>query len=620
MKSRFNATRPPTEPDRLQQTTRRMFLIGAGQIAVAGLYFGRLWQLQVARHSSYELKAEENRISLQPLPAHRGVIYDRFGVPLALNQPTYQITLTREEAEDVQESLRRVAQLLNLPLNEVQRIQAEIKKVKRFVPVVVKSNIAWEEMARVEVLTPELSGVHTESIDRRLYPLGAATGHVLGYVGPPNEEELKTLTAAESAAHSLTIGKVGIEKTFDTPMRGQTGAIELEVNARGRAVRELSRREPVAGQDLRTTLDAELQQYLQERLSTERSAAALVMDAFTGAVYALGSYPSFDPNHFVDGIDKATWQSLMQDVAKPMLNKVYGGSYPPGSTYKLMTAIAALQAGVADPHSTVFCPGYMTLGNHQFHCWKKGGHGTVDLTRAIGQSCDVYFYEMGRRMGSDKMAETSLMFGLGQVTGIGLAGEKPGLIPHKEWLRKTYHRSWQGGDTLVTAIGQGSVLATPLQLAMMTARICNGGLAVTPYLVGQPRTPARLPIDSAHLAAVMAGMVACAAPGGTAASVQIPDPNMHMAGKTGTSQVRQITLAERERGFDVFQLPWEQRHHALFVGYAPIQSPQYVVSVIIEHGGAGGAVAGPIGRDLLLRAQQRDPRQAPGQATAQSAN
>ncbi len=617
MKPVFNATRPPTEPDRLTQTTRRMFLIGAGQLAIAGIYFGRLWQLQVARHDSYELKAEENRVSLQPLLPHRGVIYDRFGVPLALNQPTYQITLTRENAEDVQESLQRVATVLNLSPSEIQRIQAEIKKVKRFVPVVVKANIAWEEMARVSVLTPELSGVNTESVDRRLYPLGPATGHILGYVGPPNVDEVKSLAANQIAtSHGLTIGKAGMEKSYDGPLRGQIGAIELEVNARGRAVRELSRHPPSAGQDLRTTLDAELQQYLQERLTTERSAAAVVMDAYTGAVYALASHPAFDPNQFVDGIDTNSWQQLMADVAKPMLNKCYGGAYPPGSTYKMMTAMAALQNGACDAHSTVFCPGFLTLGNHQFHCWKKGGHGTVDLTKAIAQSCDVFFYEMGRRVGSDKMAEMSRLFGLGQTTGIGLPNEKAGLIPSKQWLRQNYHRSWQGGDTLVTAIGQGSVLTTPLQLAMMTARLCNGGLAVTPYLVGQPKTPPRLPVDPNHLAAVMTGMVAVCQPGGTASAVQIPNPDMKMGGKTGTSQVRQITLAQRESGYDVFQLPWEQRHHALFVGFAPVQAPQYVCAVIIEHGGAGGAVAGPIGRDVLLRTQERDPRSAPNQTPA----
>lgn len=583
-----------------------------GQSVAALVLVGRAAQLQLVHGATYRLLSEENRISLRIVPPPRGQLLDIKGAPLATNQQSYRAVVLREGVKDLDAVLNRFADVIDLSPEDRARIERELHHGKDFSPVVLKTNLSWNEMARLEILTPELAGIAVDSADQRFYPIGAAAAHVLGYLGEADENEEDEDDDPLLAVSGFEIGKSGVEKAYEDELRGKAGGLQLEVNAKGRVVNELKRTPPIPGKDLHLTIDADLQQMMYERLSQERSAAAVIMDVHNGAVYAMGSSPAYDPNIFTQGIPTDLWQELMADPTRPLLNKVFGGVYPPGSTFKMATALAALEAGAITPDTAVHCSGQTMLGSHIFHCWKKGGHGTVSLHQAIAQSCDCFFYETARRAGIDHIAQTARLLGLGEPSGLGLSGERTGLIPDRDWKRRVFKHDWTTGETFVCGIGQGYVTASILQLAIMTARLANGGMAVTPTLrmdVATTAAPRSLNFDPAHLASIRDGMCAVTSPGGTASSVQIPEPQWHMAGKTGTAQVQAITMAQRDAGFDVFKLPWEQRHHALFIAYAPEDAPRYAMATIIQHGGAGGSVAGPLGRDILRKAQELAPAQ-----------
>ena len=450
----------------------------------------------------------------------------------------------------------------------------------------------------------------------RSYPLKDSTAHVLGYAGLANEKICKMTQARCLTCPDFRLGKSGLELQYDKALRGVAGQAQEEVNATGRHIRVLSRKDGIAGNPLRLTLDAELQLFVENRLSAERSASAVTMDAYTGAVYSLVSHPAYDPNIFSGGIPYALWNELLHDTAVPLTNKIIAGQYPPGSTFKMMTGLAALQAGTTSEHRTVFCAGYVKLGEHYFNCWKKGGHGTLTMAQALAQSCDCYFYQMALDTGIDRIAAMARRFGFGAATNIDIPGERAGIMPDQKWKKQRYKQSWQLGDSLNSAIGQGYVLATPLQLATMTARLVNGGIPVEPFLAQQSGAQLihnkpiaeRLGIDPTHLMLVKTGMDAVInSPMGTAHATASKDPAFAFGGKTGTAQVRRISMEERRRGFKIESAPWEQQHHALFVGYAPLDTPRYVCAVVIEHGGGGSAVAAPIARDILIEAQRRMP-------------
>jgi len=419
------------------------------------------------------------------------------------------------------------------------------------------------------------------------------------------------------------IGKSGIERTIDKPLRGKAGASRVEVNAYGRVIRELQRNEGMPGDDAILTLDMDIQTFATNRVQGE-SASVVVMDIHNGDIYALVSAPGFDPNLFNVGISRTDWKALVENPYKPLTNKVIQGQYPPGSTFKPVTALATLAHGVASPDETVFCSSVMTLGNHQFHCWKKGGHGRVNLHLGIKYSCDIYFYEMARRLGVDRIADMAKRMGLGEDYGLELPNVKDGNVPTSGWKLATTGVSWQQGETLITGIGQGYLLATPLQLAVMTARLANGGKKVVPHLLrsvgSRSFTKADaedLKIDPSHLAAVMGGMNGVSNEvGGTAFGSRIADlGDLTLAGKTGTAQVRRITMAERDRGvLKNEELPWIQRDHALFVAFAPVSAPQYAICVVVEHGGGGSKVAAPIARDIMRETLIRDPARKPALA------
>jgi penicillin-binding protein 2 len=402
-------------------------------------------------------------------------------------------------------------------------------------------------------------------------------------------------------------------------LRGMAGKKQEEVNASGRRVRELQEQPAEAGLPLKLTLDAELQLFVQNRLSELHSASAVVMDAYSGAVYAYGSYPAFDPNTFAQGIPKNLWTELLADPAAPMTNKVIAGQYPPGSTFKMIVALAALEAGIINQNSHVYCPGHFDLGNNRFHCWNKNGHGSVNVVQALQQSCDVFFYQTGLDVGIERIAAMARRLGMGEPTGIDLPGERPGLIPDGRWKQRRYKQGWHPGETVNSAIGQGYVLSTPVQLATMTARLVNGGIPVTPYVTQQigPRVVAppsaqhRLLIRPDHLALVKQGMDAVVnSPRGTAFGARMHEEGYSYGGKTGTAQVRRISKDERARGFKIEDRPWYEQHHALFTGYAPVEAPRFVCSVVVEHGGGGSAVAAPVARDILRETLRRRPDMA----------
>lgn len=604
-----------SEPDRARQMTRRGFVLMGGQAAMFATLAARLYHLQVLQSSQYAKLSEDNRVTLRLTTPHRGLVYDRNGVVLASNTPNYRVNLIPEQAEDINLTLRHLAGHLSLSDDDIEHIHREIKRKKRFMPVTVRESLDWDQFSRVALHAPDLPGIETEMGQMRGYPLGTATGHVLGYVGAATETDLKNEPSAEAVLSlpGFRLGKSGIERQWEHELRGQAGNSQIEVNAFGREIRTLSRTEGETGADLHLTLDAELQKYAYDRLLMERSASAVMMDVHDGRILVLASAPCFDPNEFSRGITHTAWKTMSSDPATPLINKAIAGMYPPGSTFKMVTALAALEAGVISPEETVFCSGQMHLGNHLFHCWRKQGHGHVNLNLALAQSCDTYFYELGLRLGVDRIAQMARRFGLGERTGIDLPGEKGGLVPDRAWKERIYSEKWQKGESLVAAIGQGYMLTTPLQLAVMTARLANGGKSVIPRLVDrlddQPvilPPPANIPVNPHHVQLVLQGMGTVVNDRrGTAFASRIKEPGMEMAGKTGTAQVKRITMAERLAGVKNENLAWKYRHHALFVGYAPINNPQYACAVVVEHGVGGAKTAAPIARDLLQAAQEK---------------
>lgn len=599
--------------ERYKQFSRRALIIGAGQALLFGALATRLGYLQLVEQEKFQTLSDKNRISLRLIPAGRGEIMDRFGVPLAINTQNFRAFVVPEQTESIEDTLERLARIIPVTEEDKQAVLVEVSRHKPFTPILVKENLTWEDMAMVEQNFPDLPGVSTEEGEIRSYPLGNATAHIIGYVGKVSEAELTGDPVM--TIPGFRIGKTGVEKKFDETLRGVAGQIQAEVNVVGREIRELSRTDAKKGHRLTLTLDADLQMQVQEMLSRQRSAAAVAMDAHTGEVYALCSYPSFDPNLFSRGIPADVWEGLLADETNPLTNKAVAGQYPPGSTFKMVTALAALDAGVA-PNAHVFCPGYYMLGNDKFHCWRPSGHGSVGFEQALMQSCDVFFYEMGHRAGVDNIAKMARRLGLGAKMDFDVPGEGEGLIPDRAWKMKRFKEPWQQGETLNSAIGQGHTLATPLQLATMTARLVNGGKAVKPLLVRSIEEVGSLipdwqdvHLNPDHLAIVLAGMRSvCNDPRGTAYAARITEAPYSMGGKSGTAQVRRITAAQRAAGIKNESLPWKFRHHALFVAYGPVENPRYVTSVIVEHGVGGSTAAAPIARDILLAIQKRDPQ------------
>lgn len=597
--------------------TRRAFFVGGLQtLLIAGLA-GRLYQLQIVDSERYTMLADENRIDTHLLPPPRGRIFDRSGQLLAGNHLNYRLMLIPEAVPDLDVALARVAALVPLDAHERERIEREVRRKRRFVPVMVREQLTWKEVSRIEVNAPDLPGVMIEVGRSRRYAFGPDAAHVVGYIGAVGEAEMEDDPML--ALPGTRVGKSGAEKVLEKSLRGKAGTRQVEVNAHGRIVRELARQDGRPGDDHMLTIDLGLQQYAMARFGAE-SGSAVVIDVHSGEVLALASIPSYDPNAFATGLSRREWSALLSHPRLPLNNKSIAGQYPPGSTFKMIVALAALESGAVGPEQRFHCPGFLEVGNHPFRCWRRGGHGSVAMVRGIVESCDVYFYEVARRVGIDRIGAMAVRFGLGGTLDIELPGERPGLVPTQEWKRAARGAPWYVGDTLAVGIGQGYMLTTPLQLAVMVARIANGGFAVAPRIVrgvvrdGRPIVQRRaafpsLALSPAHFDIVRESMRRVVnEPGGTAYRARIDKPAFAMSGKTGTAQVRRIS--ERERRTRVLkneERPWEERDHALFVAYAPVERPRYGAAVIVEHGGSGSAVAAPIARDIMREVQRRDP-------------
>ncbi|MDF1749711.1 MAG: penicillin-binding protein 2 [Alphaproteobacteria bacterium] len=629
--------------------SRRAALIMGGQTLVMGGLGARLYYLQVLESERYAMLAEENRINFRLIGPPRGFIVDRNGDYLAINVQNYRVVLVREQAQaagGVEAVLEKLARLIDLQDHTIARVLKEAQSRLAFVPITVAENLSWQDVSRIGVNQPDLPGVSIDVGQIRHYPYAENMAHVVGYVAAVSEKELTGDPLLELPG--FRVGKNGIEKHYDLALRGTSGTSKVEVNALGRVIREIDRQEGQPGREVRLTLDMRLQDFAGQRLSKEKAASVVVMDVHSGDVLALVSVPSYDPNAFSEGIGATEWQNLVKNPYGPLTNKAIAGQYSPGSTFKVAVALAALENGIAADHS-VYCPGYMVLGDRRFHCWKHYGHGHMDMVTALEQSCDVWFYDVARRVGVDRIAEVCNRLGLGIPTEIELLGERAGLIPTRKWKREDRGQPWHMGETLVVGIGQGFVLTTPLQLAVMTSRIVNGGKAVRPRLTfpvpgfdldGKPLSD-EAQLDAVkseemspeqklaavteaagsvhavsdvthptfpnagfhpdHLAIVRRGMDAVVnGVHGTARSSALRVADITMGGKTGTSQVRRISQAERDAGIRSGEdIAWRLRDHALFVGFAPVHEPRYAVSVVVEHAEGGSRAAAPIARDLL---------------------
>ena len=592
-----------------RKITRRGLMLGGAQAAIVAALGLRMRTMQVERADQFRLLAEGNSVKIRLIPPARGLVHDRNGVLLAGNEQNYRVTITREDAGDVEQVLSDLRRLIPIGDEETEELLTEFRRRAPTTPVTVADRLSWEQFSRVAVNAPALPGVTPDVGLSRIYPRSQDFAHILGYVGPVSDYDLSQIENPDPILNipKFQLGKLGVEAKLEDELRGRAGQRRVEVNSAGREMRELGREEGEPGVNLQLTVDYRVQNYALARLGNE-SAAAVVMDVQTGDLIAISSAPSFDPNLFVRGISNADYRALTEDDHRPLADKTVQGVYPPGSTYKLVTALAAMEAGVISPEETVYCPGHLEVGGRRFHCWKRAGHGRMNMIQSLEQSCDVFFYDVSQRVGIDRISAMAERLGIGIRHDLPMSAVAEGLAPTKSWKVERYGKEWLIGDTINASIGQGFVLTSPLHLAVMTARVASGR-AVVPRLIQSidgvevpiPEAP-DLGLEAAWLASVRKGMTAVVnSKRGTAKSSRIVAAEWTMAGKTGTSQVRNITAAERARGvISNDQLPWNRRDHGLFVAYAPVDNPRYAISLVVEHGGGGSTAAAPIARDILL--------------------
>ncbi len=623
--------------------SRRAALLSFVGAGVMGTILFRIAQLQATNLISreYSAAADENRFDTRIIAPPRGVIYDRFGIPLAITSKDYQVSIVQDDVDDVEEATRKVAEILGLDAEWARRAAIRVRGGSRYEPQPIREGLTWEEFNAVNVRLPELRGVVANSADVRSYPHDIVFAHPIGYVQKPTQRDIESALENPEQGESralylrnphVRVGKAGLEAAMEPVLHGDAGWRKVIVNARGVEMGEdeRERREPVRGSGVVLTLDAELQRIAMQSFG-DQSGAAVVMDIHSGDLLVMASAPGFDPNLFVNGIGQSDFRAYNEDEKKPLFHKAVTGVYAPGSTFKMMVGIAAKQAGVEDDWA-VGCSGGFFYGGRTFHCWRAGGHGRMNLHDAIKNSCDVYFYQAALRAGPERIAAVARQFGLGEAFDVNVPNVRAGLIPDPTWWRANRNEGWTGGLTVNYGIGQGAMGVTPLQLAVMAARLGNNGNAVVPRLVREapgvsdPRdAPHMSGIEAEHLARVRDGMFGvCNEPGGTAtragnlelvrhpetgAAVEVsPETRgwapVQIAGKTGTAQVRALG-ANRGRHFSTIE--WRYRDNALFCCFGPWHEPRYACAVVVEHGGAGSAVAGPIAREVMRATLLRDP-------------
>ena len=579
--------------------SRRATVVGGLQIGVGVLLAGRMAYISVAENERYKLLSESNRVNLTLVPPRRGWLIDRNGKPIANNKTDFRVDIIPDRLRDKKKTVATLAELLALDAEDLERINRELEQASSFQPVQVATGLDWEAYAAVSVRLPDLPGVSPRQGFSRNYPSGPAIGHLVGYVGTASAEEYKEKPDPILITPGYKIGKDGLEKIFEDRLQGKPGAKRVEVTARGKIVRELRTRADIPGKAMQLTLDIDLQEYAARRLGTQ-SGSVVVMDCESGDILTMTSMPSFDPNSFSDGIGVTEYGMLREDDHVPLLDKSLKSLFPPGSTVKPMVALAFLEAGLS-PDESVNCNGGLQVGNRRFRCWKRGGHGRVDMAKGIYQSCDVYFYHFAQKIGINPIALMANRLGLGQKYPIPVPSQFYGTVPDPAWLRKKYDRQWQAYDTVNTTIGQGYMLVNPTQLAVMSARIATGK-NVIPRLIMSQKKPVMetLNIDPEHLLYVHEAMSDVVNGPGTAGRARLPLENVKMAGKTGTAQV--VNLDYGRGGNDV---AWKYRDHGLFVCFAPYDNPRYAAAVVIEHGGGSGA-AYPVARDVLTFLYDRE--------------
>ncbi len=570
---------------------RRSFLIGGLQTGLGVLLAARMGWIALVQNEKYETAAESNRVNLTLIPPRRGAILDRNNAQLASNRIEFRVDVVPNRLVNTDRTLSELGRLLSLTPVQLQDLKDKIDKAHGSQPVEVATGLPPGEYDRVLVRLPDLPGVIAQQGFTRWFPTGPSVGHLLGYVGPASAEDYDKERNPLLITPGFKIGKDGFEKYFEKRLRGQPGARRVEVTASGKIVRDLEMRDDVPGNPMKLAINGPLQDYAARRIGLE-SGAVVVMDCENGDILTMASMPSYDPNRFSDGIGRIEWKMLSDDDHVPLRNKVLRGLYPPGSTVKPMVALAFLEAGL-DPEATAFCGGGLRVGNRVFHCWNRRGHGTVNMAKAIYQSCDVYFYHFAQKIGMDPIAAMSRRLGLGQSFELPVAGQSYGTVPDPAWKQKKYGKPWAVFDTVNATIGQGYFLVNPLQQAVMAARIASGR-ALNPRLLYDPR-PQQAPslgLSQEHLAFVHQAMSDVVNGPGTAGRAKLPMPEILMAGKTGTAQVVGLNISKGKGG------PWKYRDHGHFIAFAPFDKPKYACAVVVEHGGGSGA-AYPIARDVM---------------------
>ncbi len=588
---------------------RRLFIITAAKILVFIGLTSRLFSLQVSQSNKYLTLSDKNRIREWKLHPVRGEFKDYFDNVIAGNNEVYQLHVIPEQVEDFRYIALRLKNILNLSEKDFQKLIKKKNEKKAWETIVVSDNLSWEQFSKVNNYLHDLVGVKTVLSISRIYPFNENYTHVLGYVSQANEKDIiNNENIKEKFVPGIRVGKTGLEKSFENILLGENDIQRFEVNAYGRKISQLAYQKGSKGQNLKLTLDTEIQK-LCTKLLKDKAGSICVMDIFSGDIVAMQSSPSFDPNLFLFGINQDDWQLIRNNPMKPLVNKTINGRYSPGSTIKPIVALSALENEIIDPEFTVHCKGHkhpLELYGQTYHCWKKEGHGFVNLKKGMKESCDTYFYEIARRLGVDKLSETAKKFGLGKkVFGDLFDNEKNGLVPNTTWKKNALGQNWVLGETIITGIGQGFIQTTPIQLCLMTAQIANGGYKIYPKIILNKENQYKdkykpLFKKSKNIEIIQKAMFSSTNEiRGTSYKSRINDPKYQFAGKTGTAQVKRITEKDRELDLKTFEIPYEERDHALYVAFGPYKNPRYATSIIIEHGGSGSSTAAPIAKKLF---------------------
>ena len=593
---------------KLHNINRRMFIIVAAKVVVFTGIVGRLFTLQITESKKYLTLSDKNRVREWKLPPERGEFYDYYGKLIAGNQRVYQLHLIPEQVENFKIVSTRLKSILELSDDEFSKILKKKNEIKPWETLIVSQNLSWQQFAKVNNYLHELSGVKPVLSISRYYPYKENLTHILGYVNQATVEDLEASDQIKSKfVPGLKVGKTGLEKTFENELIGTNSIERYEVNAYGKRISQLEFQKGDKGKNIKLTIDVDIQN-LCNQLLANKAGSISIMNVFTGEIIAMHSSPSFDPNLFLFGINQDDWELIRNNPMKPLINKTISGQYSPGSTIKPIVALSALENKIINKDFKVFCKGKIESYGQTYHCWKKEGHGSVDLKEAMKQSCDTYFYEISRLLGVDRLSDTAKKFGLGDKILENLFNnEQTGLIPSTQWKKNNLGRNWLLGETMITGIGQGYIQTTPLQLCLMTAQIANGGYKIKPKITLDNDTQSILsenyePLfnNQKNIKLIQETMFSSVNEiRGTSYSSRINDPKYQFAGKTGTAQVKRITKLDRELDLDTSEIPYEERDHALYIAFGPYKSPQYAMSIIIEHGGSGSSAAAPIAKELF---------------------